>query len=260
MSWFGWQASPALLIRAAELAFTAPTPWLPGWNQAVLRQLFRLVPHTSLRTAIAENIVLNPLLSTWIFALVFYLFWSIDDERTPWRRGQLLEIVMACVLAVSLTFVVRPWIGWPAPARAQSFQSLYPDYLAGLGTDNCFPSHSTLVYFTVAAGIWPLRRWLSVTLAVFVLLTVSWPRIYLGGHYPIDVLAAIVLSVVTLVVVRHVGRRPAVSSWLKRVLSMGPIVELALFLWLFELGEGFRASVNILHALLCLTGFGSGES
>ncbi len=239
---------------------TSPGPWLPGWNWAVLRQMLRLVPHTSLRTAIAENMTLNPLLSTWVLALVFYLFWRIDDERTPWRRSRLLEIVMACVLAVGLTLVIRPWIGWPAPTRVESFQPLYPDYLAGLGTDNCFPSHSTLVYFTVAAGIWPLRRWLSATVAVFVFLTVSWPRIYLGGHYPIDVLTSIVLSVVTLVVVRHFGRRPAISSWFKRVLSMGLIVELALFLWLFELGEGFRASSNIVHALLRLTGFGSGRS
>lgn len=61
-----------------------------------------------------------------------------------------------------------------------------PGYFWGNGTFNSFPSHATLAYFAVAAGLWSLNRRLGLTLALLVLGLVSLPRIYLGGHYPID--------------------------------------------------------------------------
>lgn len=244
------QVAPATLHR--NLLFFvghSPEPWFPAWNRAFLEDLFRLLPHNPWLTLLAKNLR-NPLFSTAIYALVFYLFWRIQDERTPWRRSRLLEIALACVLSVGLTLVARPWVGWPAPTRAESFQHLYPEEFQVYATANCFPSHSTLVYFTVAIGVWPFRRRLSLALAAFVLLGISLPRIYLGGHYPVDVLASVVLSVLTLGLVRSWCARPAVSGWLARLVSAGLLAEVALFLWVFELGEAFRATGNFVTLLM----------
>ncbi len=234
-------------------------PWFAQWNRAVLQWLFYVLPHTPLRIHTAQLLVGNPLLSTWIFALAFYLFWRIEDERTAWRRSRLMEVIVACGVIVFLTLLVRPWMGWPPPARSGVFRKMYPPELWGLGSKNSFPSHSALVYMVVALGFWPLRRRLSVLLAIFVLLAISLPRIYLGGHYPMDVVVSVVLAAITMPLIHLACARPAISERLRQLSTAGVAVEFALFFWLFELGEGFQASSRIFFLLLRATKFALGR-
>src|SRR5580658_4439149 len=196
-----------------------PGPFLPEWNFRVLQEFFRLVPHNDWRDTLAQFLVSNALASTWIFAAVFYFYWRIEDERTVWRRGRLLEIIAAFLLALAATLSWRPWVGWPAPSLVPRVRELYPDYFWNDGNPNCFPSHSTLIYFIVAAGFWPFKRWLSALLMLWVLLAISAPRIYVGGHYPIDVIAAILLAGAAIWATHYICRRPRASEQLKRVIS-----------------------------------------
>lgn len=143
------------------------------------------------------------------------------------------------------TATVRPWIAWPAPSLIQPFRALYPDYFWNEGNPNCFPSHSTLIYLIVAAGFWPLKKWLSTLLMLWVLVGISLPRMYVGGHYPIDILAAILLTAVALLVTRRICTTARVSALITHIISKKILLELFLFLWLFELAEGFRSSYYI---------------
>jgi membrane-associated phospholipid phosphatase len=227
-------------------------PWLSEWNHHVLEILFRLVPNTPARGDWAEFFIENPLIGTWFFAVVFFRYWAIDDEQMAARRECLFRALAALAGASLLTLAIRPWISWPAPLRNPAFQELFPRYLWGGGTTNCFPSHSTLAYFTVAAGFWPLRRNLSVLLAAFALACVSLPRIYLGGHYPIDVLSSCVLSICSMAAVSRWKVPDPISHWLARRDSHTEIRDWLLFLWIFELGEGFRGTefmIGLLHEL-----------
>ncbi len=233
------------LVHVGEL-------WFPEFNRAILEVLFHLVRHTALRVTVAEYLVEIPLFSSWVYAAVFYFFWRLEDDRTIWRRVRLLEVVLACLLSVLLTLLLRPWVGWPAPVNVPVFQSLYPAYIWGHGAKNCFPSHSTLVYFLVAIGMWPFSRRLTLFLVVLVLATISFPRIYIGGHYPIDVVASVVLALLTSWMVRSYCRRPKVFAWLVRAASAGLVSELLLFFWLFELAEGFGSIQRFYSALLHL--------
>jgi energy-converting hydrogenase Eha subunit B len=78
-----------------------------------------------------------------------------------------------------------------------------------------------------------------------VLLAISLPRIYVGGHYPVDVLAAILLSAIVAWIMRRVCADPRVSGLLARIISKRMLVECLLFLWLFELAESFRSTYSI---------------
>lgn len=233
---------------AARLVL-APALRFREWDHLVLTLLFRLFPHTDPRMNFAEFFIYNPLASSWIFAAVFYFYWRSQDQHTPQRRSRLLEIVLSCLLGASVTLLLRPWLGAPSPARNPDFQGLFPQYLWGRGTANSFPSHATLVYFLVAAGLWPLSRKWSAALCAWVVLAISIPRIYLGGHYPTDVLCSIILALGFLWVARRAGATPRGAKIFGRIAAGGQWTELVLFLWLFELAEGFRASLEIVHTL-----------
>ena len=226
-----------------------PGPYLADWNFRVLQELFRRFPHGEALDGMAQFLALNALASTWIYSAVFYIFWRIEDDRTVWRRAHLSEIFIAFCLATFATLLLRPWVGWPAPTLVPRFRELYPQYFWNDGNQNCFPSHSTLTYLLVATGFWPFRRWLSLLLTVCVFLLISMPRIYIGGHYPIDIIAAILWAAAATGVARLICARPETAMFLKRIVSKGLLVEVFLFLWLFELGNGFLSSYWILRTL-----------
>jgi membrane-associated phospholipid phosphatase len=224
-------------------------PWLSHWNYALLKALFRLIPHSPSRDDWFGLLITYPFLGTWFFAIVFYLLWARDDEQQLQRRSYLLRTVLAVAAAFLFTGLIRPWIRWPAPALNPAFQPLFPGYLWGSGTWNCFPSHSTLAYFTGTLGLWRLNRVLSVALSLLVLVCVSTPRMYLGGHYPIDIVFSCALGFCALLCTWPWPIPDRVAKWLIRRGSGTAVRDGLWFLWTFELGQGFRGAEFISGAV-----------
>lgn len=219
----------------------AADPWFSSWNYDLLRILFTRIPHRKITDDFCELLISNPVLSSWVFAACFYRFWAKDDEQSRHRRGYLVSVVLGFGIAVVVTLILRPWIYWPAPVLNPNYQALFPRYLWGNGEENCFPSHSTLAYFTIGLGFWPLNRRLSCFLSVMALLLISFPRVYEGGHYPIDVLFSCFLAILVLVALWRSTFLVRVSNWLAEPkASVEGFRDVVFFLWVFELGEGFR--------------------
>jgi membrane-associated phospholipid phosphatase len=231
---------------ASNYALLSRDPWFCAWNYQLLRVLFQAIPHRTSIDRLFEFLIFDHLVSTWVFAAVFYSFWQIDDERREWRRCRLFQIVVAFAVAVLISLLLRPWIHWPAPVLNPHFQQLFPDYFWGKGSRDSFPSHATLLYFTVALGIWPLKRSLSAILCVLTLVLISFSRVYVGGHYPIDVLSSLVLAFVILVAVWRWRIPTVVASWLAEPARNLGVRELLLVGWIFELGEEFGGITSLL--------------
>jgi membrane-associated phospholipid phosphatase len=224
-------------------------PWFPEWNYRMLQTLFQVTPHNGITDTLFDWLVRDRLLSTWVFAAAFYVSWAIDDEKTAWRRVRLFQFVNALAIAVVITLIVRPWIAWPAPVMNPVFRNLYPTYFWNNGNLNCFPSHATLAYFMLAAGLWPLSRFISIILGVLVLGLVSLPRVYIGGHYPIDVLASLVIGLAVISVIWQCPVSPSIVGWLTQKGRKTVLRELLLILWVFELGEGFGGTMNLVNKI-----------
>jgi len=217
-------------------------PWFFAFNHWFLAGLVRFFPLTDPHMNLAEFFMHNRLVSGFVFSAAVYYFWSLRDERTEWRRARIIEAITACLAAVAVTLAVRPFIGTLPPCRTPGFQELFPQYLWRFGSGNSFPSHSTLVYFVIAAGLWPLSRKCSAILCAWVLLAISLPRVYVGGHYPTDVVASVVIAIAFLWIAWRAGESRLGIRLLDRVASAGSWIEVAMFFWLFELGEGFRSA------------------
>jgi hypothetical protein len=59
-----------------------------------------------------------------------------------------------------------------------------------------FPSDTLALLFAIAAGFWLGSRWLGLVFGVFALST-SLARVYLGIHYPSDILVGAMLGIAT---------------------------------------------------------------
>ncbi len=109
-----------------------------------------------------------------------------------YRRDVFFALVVAGV-AVALSYAMGLFYSHPAPYQvSQTIVSGAPE--------NSFPSQHATVSFAFAWGV--LRRGLRRAGLVFVVcaILVSYGRVAVGLHYPVDILGGIVASVVGLLV------------------------------------------------------------
>lgn len=82
--------------------------------------------------------------------------------------------------------------------------------LAHRSADFSFPSDHAVMAGAVATGLWFVSRRLGIVAAIAAVL-MAFARVYIGAHYPQDVLAGLALgcavAVVTYLAARHIGAR-----------------------------------------------------
>ena len=137
------------------------------------------------------------------------------------RRQSLLLLVRALVagagvlLAVAVNQPIVAAVGAPRPF------TVYPHALVLVhrSTDPSFPSDHATMAAAVAVGLLFVHRRLGALAAVLALL-MALTRVYVGAHFPLDVLAGLVLGGVVAAVVQLPATRIAASSSTRRVLSI----------------------------------------
>ena len=162
-------------------------------------------------------------------------------QHTTWLQGS-MEIytfgglVLLCVLAVyawwgarvradraAMAAVAWLWLGTlisigAGLALKQVFQENRPCQVIRVATvqacpgpaDYSFPSDHTTMAVALAVGLWIVSRKLGIIAALLAVIE-AYSRVYLGQHYPHDVLAAAVLSAAVLLVGWPLARRPLAS-------------------------------------------------
>ena len=150
-----------------------------------------------------------------VFFSVLWGAWfarSRDDAGTA-RRDVVLTCLAAAIAAplsrvLQLVFPVRarptlnPTLNFSAPI------ALDPSELHRWGS---FPSDHAAFFFAIAVGMWFSFRRLAWLLLAWSILVIALPRLYLGLHYPSDVLGGAALGIGTTLLVRRFTPRSTVD-------------------------------------------------
>jgi membrane-associated phospholipid phosphatase len=153
---------------------------------------------------------LNSPMETWtnlglgIFAVLMVLGWWQARRRDPAAMTVALAAPVCVAVAFAVAEVVKKLVGEVRPCRSMPHAFIVEK--CPVPSDYAFPSgHSTVAAATVA-GLYLLDRRLCVIAAAFALLE-GFSRVYVGGHYPHDVLGSFALALPVALVTSLVLRR-----------------------------------------------------
>jgi undecaprenyl-diphosphatase len=155
----------------------------------------------------------------------------------------LLSIVAARAASILLPFRIRPMfisgIGYQAP--------LFP--VGNFEDWSSFPSDTATYFFVLTAGFWFLSRWLGFLWACFSII-VMLARVYLGIHYPSDVLAGALLGISITVVINNEFVHARIASPIVAAERRAPAIFYGLlFPILFEAATIFQFTRVIRHVV-----------
>ena len=146
-----------------------------------------------------------------IFAVVLLACWA--RWRAPWQRGAALAGA-AALLALGLG-----QLGNLVYPRSRPFVVTVATVLVPHAPDSSFPSDHAILAFAVTVVLATVNRTLAAWLAAFgVLVLVS--RVFVGAHYPTDVIGGAAIGALGAWITLRVARVPTVAGWIDVVFAM----------------------------------------
>ena len=193
----------------------------------------------------------NALVNGFIYAAALFLFWHFSKDKGQVRVQRImLTILIGTLLGALCSLALQQLIRWPPPAAYPPLKSLYVLHSPLSPNSNSFPSDSAILYSTVAFGMAAWSRKLGMVLLGWLLIFIGPLRIFVGGHYPTDILAGVLIGFCSLqaakALVRSLPRLESLAS------SQATIFRVIFFLWLFEVGNEFKDVSDLLHNVLHL--------
>lgn len=137
-----------------------------------------------------------------VFALALVALWLTWSARN--QRAALLAGVSA-LIALGLGQIIGKAFPRPRPYLSHAVNQLIPPSL-----DTSFPSDHAILGFAVAVMIWKYNRKAGAVLLVLALL-IAIARIFVGAHYPGDVLGGAVLGALTSVTLAVLSERRPIA-------------------------------------------------
>ena len=160
----------------------------------IINAINNLANNASILTKIMFLIVDNSLLKGGVVIAVLWYLWfnengvSLNNRKkigiTLW--GTIIAIILGRSLQNLLPYRTRPIFN-------PEFN--FPYQIDGLDMFSSFPSDHAIMFFALATGVFRVSKKWGLFLYAYILLIICLPRIYLGLHYPTDILAGAVIGI-----------------------------------------------------------------
>ncbi len=200
-----------------------------------------------LDSTVAQIAVMDLLIGAGLMTM-FWLAWMEHGEESIENRESLMATLFATPFAVLFARVLAlclPYRERPLHEPLLHFQTPLtqnPDWLIHWSS---FPSDHAAVSFCVATGLWIVSRRLGGWAMGYATL-ISLPRIYLGFHYPTDIIGGALVGMGTMFLCRAAGLRSG-ARWVLNYLDRRPAFLYGfLFVFSFEVAEMFNSLQRIL--------------
>jgi undecaprenyl-diphosphatase len=198
----------------------------------------------------------NDLLKGGVVVAFIWWTWFRPDVHKDDTRLHLICAIFACLVAVVIArglALMLPFRERPMVVAALHFQHPYGGDYEGIIDWSSFPSDHAAVFFSLAMSIFFVWRAVGIAALSYVFLFIAMPRLYLGFHYPTDILGGALIGIVLALIARAKlfcdWVRSFIMPWLQR--SPGSFYA-CLFILTFQIATIFQSMRTIAHFLFFL--------
>jgi len=146
-----------------------------------------------------------------VFAVLLVAGWWTARRQPPLTMARVLVAPAAIVLAYGFNLLFKSLVEEVRPCR--QLPSTFHVETCAAANDWAFPSNHTVVAFAAATTLWMADRRLG-RIAVLAAVAMGFSRVYVGAHYPHDVLAGALVGIAAGAFLTYFGARlitPAVE-------------------------------------------------
>src|ERR1700731_3682832 len=198
----------------------------------------------------------NDLLKGGVVVALIWWTWFRPDARKDDTRQHLICAIFACLVAVVIAralALMLPFRERPMVVPAIHFQHPYGGDDGGLIDWSSFPSDHAAVFFSLAMSIFFVWRSAGIAALSYVFLFISMPRLYLGFHYPTDIVAGAFIGITLALIARAKVFRDWAGRFMMPWLQRSPGSFYAcLFILTFQIATLFQSMRGIARFLLSL--------
>jgi undecaprenyl-diphosphatase len=141
-------------------------------------------------------LAVNSLLKGGVIVALFYWSWF---SFAPHSKEQNI-LLITLISAPAIVFVAR-MLALNIPFRLRPMHKDAIDFTLPAGTSekalegwSSFPSDHAVLYFAIAVGIFAASRRIGQVAIFYTVVVIGLPRIYVGYHYPSDILAGFIIG------------------------------------------------------------------
>ena len=191
-------------------------------------------------------------------ALFVWVPWASDSDRTRRNREIVFATIMAAFGALAIGLLIQKLV--PFRVRPMDNPALHFVRPAGQtpieNWPSSFPSDHAILFAAMATGCWFMSRRLGIAAHLFALAFIGLPRIYVGFHYPTDLLGGAALGILGGVIANEGRVRAVLSAMPMRWTQRYPgIMTAALFVISVQISSVFWEIRFIVSEGLKLLGF-----
>jgi undecaprenyl-diphosphatase len=178
------------------------------------------INHPAGRSGVVDRLIYDladsDLLKGGVFLALYWWLWF--DHRADRKEAHRRDVVVALIAAVITAVVSRAFqVGLPFHQRPLHTRDLGlhvpltvdPETL---NTFSSFPSDHAMLFFALCVPLWSRSRWLGIAAGLWTAVVICVPRIYLGFHFPSDVVAGAILGIVLMLILRALIARTTVPD------------------------------------------------
>jgi undecaprenyl-diphosphatase len=146
---------------------------------------------------------------------LFWYVWAQHSDVEPvqaieTRRIKLTRVLIGTILLGALSRALQVTLPVHQRPRLSGLGLTFPpiDFSeATIGDWNSFPSDHSFFFFGLSVGLWSVNRAVGTFALIWTAVMIALPRVYLGVHYPSDVVAGALLGIMGMAAILAVPMR-----------------------------------------------------